>query len=152
MSLLVMKFGGTSVADVERIRSAAGRAIRERQTGKRVVVVVSAMGGDTDRLLKLARQVSARPPERELDALLATGEQKSVALMAMAIEDRGQRAISFTASQVEVRLMETSRGVRRVEAVQSGQLAENMQLVVEGAQYVADGEVVNPVEEVASAR
>jgi len=100
MSLIVQKFGGTSVADVEKIRAAARKAIRAQQAGHRVVMVVSAMGKNTDGLLDLASQVSEAPPAREMDMLLSTGEQVSVALVAMAIHDLGAKAISLTGGQI----------------------------------------------------
>jgi len=102
MGTVVMKFGGTSVADAERIRAAARRAIRTQKAGHRVVMVVSAMGHETDRLEGLARQVMrGRPaPKRELDQLLSTGEQVTISLMAMALEEMGTKAISFTAGQI----------------------------------------------------
>ena len=96
MPLLVQKFGGTSVATAERIRAAARRAIRARRAGNQVVVVVSARGDTTDDLLELAGEISPRPPARELDMLLATGEQISIALMSMAIQELGAAAMSFT--------------------------------------------------------
>jgi len=100
MSIVVMKFGGTSVADPEKIRAAAKRAIRARQTGKKVVMVLSAMGKTTDELVALAESVSKDPPRREMDQLLATGEQVTISLMAMALENEGVPAISFTAGQI----------------------------------------------------
>ncbi len=100
MSLIVQKFGGTSLADGEKIHRAARRAIRARLEGHRLVLVVSAMGNATDKLLALARAVSSGPPKRELDVLLTTGEQVSIALMAMAIHAAGHRAISLTAGQL----------------------------------------------------
>lgn len=100
MSIVVMKFGGSSVADADRIRLAASRAIATAKAGHRVVMVVSAMGDSTDHLVDLARQIAADPPKREMDQLLATGEQVTISLMAMAMEAMGQRAISFTASQI----------------------------------------------------
>jgi len=84
MSIIVQKFGGTSVADVEKIKSAARKAIRAQNQGHQVVMVVSAMGKTTDILMKLSNEISERPPAREMDMLLSTGEQVSVALMAMA--------------------------------------------------------------------
>ena len=102
MSIVVMKFGGSSVADAQRIRAAAGRAIDCRKQGNQVVMVVSAMGDTTDNLLDLARQVCKDPPKRELDQLAATGEQVTIALMAMALEDLGASAISFTGGQIGV--------------------------------------------------
>lgn len=100
MGLIVQKFGGTSVADAERIHKAARRAIATKQQGNQVVVVVSAMGDTTDDLIELARQVCPNPPKREMDQLLATGEQVTIALMAMAIHAQGQGAISFTGGQI----------------------------------------------------
>ncbi len=95
-----MKFGGTSVADAEKIRAAARRAIRTQKAGHRVVMVVSAMGKTTDHLVDLADQLSSDPPKREMDQLLSTGEQVTISLMAMALDAMGAKAISFTASQI----------------------------------------------------
>jgi aspartate kinase len=103
MSLIVQKFGGTSVADAEKIRAAARKAIRAQQQGHGVVVVVSAMGKNTDRLIELAKEVNERPPARELDMLVSTGEQVSVALVAMAIEALGSKAVSLTGGQIGIR-------------------------------------------------
>ena len=100
MSLVVQKFGGTSLATAEKIHRAARRAIRAKRDGKRVVLVVSAMGSSTDDLISLAQRVSSNPPKRELDMLLTTGEQVSIALMAMAISSAGHEAISLTAAQL----------------------------------------------------
>jgi len=102
VSIVVMKFGGTSVADAAKIRAAARRAIRTQRSGHKVVMVVSAMGKTTDRLVELAGQISREPPKREMDQLLATGEQMTISLMAMAMEELGARAISFTAGQVGI--------------------------------------------------
>jgi aspartate kinase len=99
MSIVVQKYGGSSVADVTRIRQVAERVMRTRRTGHDVVVVVSAMGDTTDELLALARQVSANPDRRELDMLLTAGERISMALLSMAIRELGGDAISFTGSQ-----------------------------------------------------
>jgi len=100
MSLIIQKFGGTSLAEAEKIHRAARRAIRAKLEGHRVVLVVSAMGHTTDELLVLANAISSNPPERELDMLLTTGEQVSIALMAMAIDTAGHQAISLTAAQL----------------------------------------------------
>ena len=102
MALVVTKFGGTSVGSTDRIRAVADRLIRIQDQGNQVVAVVSAMGHMTDELIALAEQISPEPPERELDMLLATGEQVSIALLAMAIEARGRRAVSFTGPQVGI--------------------------------------------------
>jgi aspartate kinase len=102
MTLTVQKFGGSSLATAERIRSAARRALRARQAGQQVIVVVSARGDTTDELISLAKEISEEPPAREMDMLLATGEQISIALMAMAIQALGQPAISFTGAQIGI--------------------------------------------------
>jgi aspartate kinase len=99
---VVQKFGGSSVATAERIMAAARRALRAKQAGNQVIVVVSARGDTTDELISLAREISEQPPAREMDMLLATGEQISIALMAMAIQSLGQPAISFTGAQIGI--------------------------------------------------
>jgi aspartate kinase len=100
MAIVVQKFGGTSVATADLVRRAAGRAIRATQGGHNVVVVVSARGQTTDELLNLAYEITDRPNPRELDQLVSTGEQISIALVAMAIHAAGHGAISFTGGQV----------------------------------------------------
>ncbi len=100
--LVVMKFGGTSVADAQRIKRAARRIVEKREAGARVVAVLSARGKTTDELLAMAEEVSAAPDARELDMLLSTGERISCALCAMAIHDLGHRALSFTGSQAGI--------------------------------------------------
>src|SRR5207248_4037003 len=102
LALVVQKFGGSSVATAERIMRAARRAIRAQQDGKQVIVVVSARGDTTDELISLAREICDQPPAREMDMLLSTGEQISIALMAMAIQSLGQPAISFTGAQIGI--------------------------------------------------
>src|SRR6516165_2264554 len=102
LPLVVQKFGGTSVATAECIMAAARRAIRARQAGNQVIVVVSARGDTTDELIALAHEITDQPPAREMDMLLATGEQISIALMAMAIQSLGQPAISFTGAQIGI--------------------------------------------------
>ncbi len=102
MALLVQKFGGTSVADSTKILAAARRAIAAHNRGEKVLVVVSARGHTTDELIRLAKEIHDRPPAREMDMLLATGEQVSVALMAMAIQALGVPAISFTGAQIGI--------------------------------------------------
>lgn len=102
MGLIVQKFGGTSVATAEKIHKAAAKAIAAKKAGNQVAVVVSAMGHTTDELIDLAKQVCGdkAPPKREMDQLLATGEQVTIALIAMAISAQGHEAISFTAGQI----------------------------------------------------
>ena len=102
MSLIVQKYGGTSVGTPERILEVARRILRTQQEGHQVVAVLSAMSGVTDSLIKLARQVSSYPTEREMDVLLATGEQTTIALTAMAINGLGGRAISLTGPQAGI--------------------------------------------------
>ncbi len=102
MALIVQKYGGTSVGTPERIRNVAQRILATQREGNSVVAVVSAMSGVTDNLLKLSRDVSERPTERELDVLLATGEQTTIALTAMAINALGGRAISLTGAQAGI--------------------------------------------------
>jgi aspartate kinase len=112
MSLIVQKFGGTSVANAEKIRGAARRAIRAQQSGKQVVMVVSAMGHQTDVLVDLAKQITDDPSGREMDMLLSTGEQVSVALMAMAIHSLGAEAVSLTGAQIGIRTDSTHTKAR----------------------------------------
>jgi aspartate kinase len=102
MSVIVQKFGGTSVADPEKILAAARKAIRAQKDGHQVVMVVSAMGKNTDMLVDLAAQINERPPAREMDMLLSTGEQVTVSLMAMALDSLGHQAISFTGAQIGI--------------------------------------------------
>lgn len=102
MRLIVQKYGGTSVGNPERIRKVAERLIETQRQGCRVVAVISAMGGETDKLLKLAREVSPQPNEREMDLLLATGEQAATALVAMAVHALGGRAVSLTGAQAGI--------------------------------------------------
>src|SRR5919198_3283876 len=102
LGTVVMKFGGTSVADPEKVRNVAHRLVAARESGTRVVAVLSAMGSTTDDLLDLARQVSKRPEPRELDMLISVGERISCALAAMAIHDLGHEAISLTGSQAGI--------------------------------------------------
>src|ERR1700677_1907243 len=104
MSLIVQKYGGTSVGDPERIKNVARRAIETHNAGNQVVVVVSAMSGVTDNLIKLAKQVSPdqAPSEREMDVLLATGEHTTIALTAMAINALGAKAVSLTGAQAGI--------------------------------------------------
>ncbi|MBN2294248.1 MAG: aspartate kinase [Pirellulales bacterium] len=103
MAIIVQKFGGTSVADSNKILAAARKAIRAQKEGNQVVMVVSAMGKNTDMLIDLAGQIHQEPPAREMDMLLSTGEQVTVALMAMAIHSLGHQAISLTGAQIGIK-------------------------------------------------
>jgi aspartate kinase len=102
MALIVQKYGGTSVGTPERILAVADRILETQHAGNSVVAVVSAMSGVTDNLIRLAKQVSPRPMDREMDMLLSTGEQTTIALMAMAIEARGGKAVSLTGAQAGI--------------------------------------------------
>ncbi|HAP66974.1 MAG TPA: aspartate kinase [Nitrospinae bacterium] len=102
MALLVYKYGGTSVGNIDKIREVAKKVVDACNSGNHVVVVVSAMAGETDRLLKMAHQVSGEPSQRELDLLLSSGERISASLLAMAIQSMGHKAISFTGRQVGI--------------------------------------------------
>ncbi|MBO8142413.1 MAG: aspartate kinase [Firmicutes bacterium] len=102
MNILVQKYGGSSVGTPERIKAVASRIVESRRSGNSVVAVVSAMGDTTDELIALARQVSSKPPKREMDMLLSTGEQISIALLAMAIHELGEPVISLTGPQVGI--------------------------------------------------
>jgi aspartate kinase len=132
LSLVVQKFGGTSVATAARITAAARRAIRAHQAGNQVVVVVSARGHTTDELVELAHEITDHPPAREMDMLLATGEQISIALMAMAIQALGQPAISFTGAQVGIVTdsFHTRARIKNISTQRMRQALEEGQIVI----------------------
>ena len=135
MSLIVQKFGGTSVADSQKIVAAARKAIRAQQQGHQVVMVVSAMGKNTDLLVELAGQITDRPPAREMDMLLSTGEQVSVALMAMAIHSLGYKGVSLTGAQIGIRT-DSTHTKARIKSIST----ERMQrLLDEGNIVIAAG-------------
>jgi len=121
MSLIVQKFGGTSVADAEKVRAAARRALRAQQQGHQVVMVVSAMGKNTDMLVDLAGQVCDNPPAREMDVLLSTGEQVTMSVMAMAIHDLGGKAISLTGGQMGIRT-DSSHTKARIQSISTDRM------------------------------
>ncbi|MEA2710676.1 MAG: aspartate kinase [Phycisphaerales bacterium] len=131
MGLIVQKFGGTSVADAERIHRAARRAISAKEAGNQVAVVVSAMGHTTDELIALAKQVcsfagcESIPPKRELDQLLATGEQVTIALMAMAIHAQGHQAISFTGGQIGL-VTDNAFSKARIQSINKQRILEQL--------------------------
>jgi aspartate kinase len=137
---IVMKFGGTSVADAERIKRAARRIVAQREAGRRVVAVLSARGKTTDELIAMAEEVSPHPDPREMDMLLSTGERISCALCAMAINDLGHRAISLTGSQAGI-VTDTSHTKARIIDVRAERireaLAEDMIVLVAGFQGVS---------------
>jgi aspartate kinase len=121
--LIVQKFGGTSVADVDRIRNVAGRIARTRAAGHDVVVVVSAMAGETNRLLALARAIANQPDQRESDALVATGEQVTAALTALALQEAAVAARSFLGHQVRIET-DSAHGRARIVRVDVDRLRE----------------------------
>lgn len=135
MSLIVQKYGGTSVGSVERIREVARRVKRYHETGDHVVVVVSAMAGETNRLLALAREVAREPAEREKDALVASGEQVSAALLALALQDLGVPAVSFLGHQVQI-ATDSAFGRARIKSIDRERLS---QTVSEGTVAVVAG-------------
>ena len=137
MALVVQKYGGTSVGDIERINNVAKRVIRTRDQGNQVVVVVSAMAGETDRLLRLARQITKTPDERELDVLVSTGEQVSIALLAIAIRNMGYDARSYLGFQIKI-ATDSAFGKARITSINSekilGDLNQGRIVVVAGFQ------------------
>ncbi|MFL5825738.1 MAG: aspartate kinase, partial [Thermoleophilaceae bacterium] len=137
---VVMKFGGTSVADAERIKRAAKRIVREKEAGNRVVAVLSARGKTTDELVSMAYEVSERPHPREMDMLLSTGERISCALAAMVINDLGHEAISLTGSQAGI-VTDTSHTKARILDVRADRiraaLDEDRIVLVAGFQGVS---------------
>jgi len=145
MSIIVQKFGGTSVASAEKIARAARRAIKTKLEGHQVVIVVSAMGHTTDELIDLARQVNPNPPRREMDMLLTTGEQVSIALMAMAIEAAGHEAISFTGGQVGL-VTDDSHTKARIRSIDADRIHKELRagriVIVAGFQGItAEGAI-----------
>ena len=102
MALIVQKYGGTSVGSADRIKNVARRVAKFKAKGHQVVVVVSAMSGETNRLIALAKEVQANPDPRELDVVISTGEQVTIGLLAMALKDAGLKAKSYTGAQVKI--------------------------------------------------
>lgn len=121
----MQKFGGTSVADADRIRAVADHIVRTRRDGHDVVVVVSAMGKTTDDLERLAHDVSSNPPEREMDMLLTAGERISAALLCMAIMDRGEQAVSFTGSQAGI-VTDTAHRKAKIVEIRADRIQETL--------------------------
>ncbi len=141
MPIIVQKFGGTSVADSKKILAAARKAIRAQMEGNQVVTVVSAMGHTTDALIALAKQITDQPPAREMDMLLATGEQVSVALMAMAIHSLGHRAISMTGAQMGI-VTDRTHTKARIQSISAARIRKELD---EGKIVLAAGfQGVNP--------
>ena len=139
MPLIVQKFGGTSVGDLERIANVARRVASRKEQGNDMVVVVSAMAGETDRLINLAKKITPAPNERELDVLVSTGEQVTVALLAITLESMGYRAVSYCGWQVPI-VTDDAYGAARIydvpkEAIERD-LAEGRIIIVAGFQGV----------------
>ncbi len=141
--LIVQKYGGTSVADIERIKKVAERVVNTARNGNRVVVVVSAMAGETDKLIELAQQVSSNPDEREMDLLLSTGERITSALTAMAIQELGHKAIALTGRQVGIitDTVHTKAKIARISGDKAKRaLDEGYIVVVAGFQGITEDE------------
>ncbi len=145
MGIIVQKFGGTSVADIEKIHNVANAVIREKENGNDVIVVVSAMGHTTDYLIKMAKEVTNNPDSREMDMLLSTGEQVSIALLTMAIQSHGYKAISMNGQQVGI-ITECIHSKARIVDIKTDKLNQHLKegniIVVAGFQGVTpDGEI-----------
>jgi len=145
MALIVQKFGGTSVGSIERIQKIAARCIDSQSKGNSLVVVVSAMAGETNRLIGLASELTDTPSPREMDVLVTTGEQVSIALLAIAIEAAGGRARSFIANQIGLRT-DNLHGKARIQAIESDKMHEAIKegeiVIVAGFQGVdEDGNI-----------
>lgn len=138
--IVVQKYGGTSVADTEKIKNVARRISETKKRGHHVVAVISALGDTTDRLIKLAYQITSRPREREMDMLLATGEQISVALLSMAMHELGHEAISFTGAQVGI-VTDSAHTKAKILDVKVGRILEELEkgsvVIVAGFQGVS---------------
>ena len=139
MALIVQKYGGTLVGSIDRIRSVAKRVARFHREGHQLVVVVSAMAGETNRLIALARELSANPAPREVDVIAATGEQVTIGLLAIALHDLGLKAKSYTGAQVRI-LTDNAHGKARILGIDEDRvrndLAEGTIVVVAGFQGV----------------
>ncbi|MCP5407835.1 MAG: aspartate kinase [Chromatiaceae bacterium] len=142
MALIVQKYGGTSVGTVERIEAVAQKVIRARQRGDKVVVVVSAMSGETNRLIALANSISEFPDPREMDVLLSTGEQVTIALLCIALHKQGCPACSYTGGQVRI-LTDNAHGKARILEIDGGSVNEDLAagrvVVIAGFQGVDEG-------------
>ncbi len=145
MSLLVQKYGGTSVGSPERIKAVAERVKKSVDAGNKVVVVVSAMSGETNRLIGLANEISAQPKPRELDVLVSTGEQVTIALLCMALSELGQKARSYTGAQAGIRT-DNSYNKARITDINTDKVMADLNsgsvVVIAGFQGInADGDV-----------
>jgi len=139
MALIVQKYGGTSVGDIQRIKHVAQRVIRTKNEGNQVVVVVSAMAGETDKLIHMAQEVTPTPDERELDVLISTGEQVSVALLAITLKSMGCDAKSYLGFQIKI-ATDSAFGKARITGIESEKIFEDLKegrvVVVAGFQGV----------------
>ena len=126
MAIVVQKFGGTSVADADKIRKAAARAAEAHKQGNQVVVVASARGKQTDQLVADALELNPNPPRREMDMLLSTGEQQTVSLMAMALDAIGHKAISFTGSQIRM-LTDDAHSKARIKSIGTERIRKQLE-------------------------
>jgi aspartate kinase len=139
MARVVQKYGGTSVGDVERIRNVARRVLNTKNQGHEVVVVVSAMAGETDKLIGLVKQVTPNPDERETDVLISTGEQVSIALLAIALKDMGADAKSYLGFQIKI-ATDSAFGKARITGIESEKMLQDLKhgriVVVAGFQGV----------------
>ncbi len=126
MALVVQKYGGTSVGDIARIKNVASRVIKTKEQGNQVVVVVSAMSGETDKLIRLAQQVTSAPDERELDVLLSTGEQVTIALLAMTLKSMGFDARSYLGFQIRI-ATDSAFGKARITGIESDRIRNDLQ-------------------------
>src|SRR3954470_13016781 len=145
MGLIVQKFGGTSVGSVERIINVAERVIEEKIRGNDVVVVVSAMGKTTDQLVKMANELSKQPNKREMDMLLSTGEQVTISLLTIALQEKGYEAVSYTGWQAGI-TTESVPGNARILKIEAEKVQEQLKtgkiVVVAGFQGVTEnGEI-----------
>lgn len=125
MALIVQKYGGTSVANAERIRSLASRVGRFKKKGHQIVVVVSAMSGETNRLISLAKEITPNPDPRELDVIVSTGEQVTIGMTAIALQELGFKARSYTGSQVKI-LTDESHGKARIMNIDNHQMQKDL--------------------------
>jgi aspartate kinase len=143
MALVVQKYGGTSVGDIERIKNVARRVLHTKNQGHQVVVVVSAMAGETDKLIRLAQQAAPSPDERELDVLVSTGEQVSIALLAMTLKNMGCDAKSYLGFQIKI-ATDSSFGKARITGIESQKMLDDLRsgriVVVAGFQGMDEDE------------
>ena len=143
MALVVQKYGGTSVGDTERIKNVARRVLNTKNRGHEVVVVVSAMAGETDKLIRLAQQVTANPDERELDVLVSTGEQVSIALLSIALKATGCDAKSYLGFQIKI-ATDSAYGKARITGIESEKMLDDLKsgrvVVVAGFQGVDEAD------------